>query len=161
MTPEEIIEGNKLIARFMGYEYYPYSKGETLPGWRKEKANRKISGNYLVRTHRDLPYHRSYEHIMSVVEKIESMDLKNQMYSWEEFWGDEPGTEPKTRYNFEGLSVEIENNTCMIYANLALDPFWIINEKTLKEKHPTKKEAIFKSVVEFIEWFNVWSNANK
>ena len=35
MTEEEIIEGNKLIAKFMGFTYYPHNmEGVTDPGWK-------------------------------------------------------------------------------------------------------------------------------
>lgn len=147
MTPEEILEGNKLIAEFMGYGYHPHMEGETLPGWRKEKAHPKISGTYLARVHKDLAYHRSWEWLMTAVEKIESLDLSEEMYSWE-------GIEGETEYNFEGISVEIENKGCWIYVNLQLDPMFTINKKTFNIDHPTKIEATFRAVCEFVEWFN-------
>jgi hypothetical protein len=147
MTPEEILEGNKLIAEFMGYGYHPHMEGETLPGWRKEKAHPKISGTYLARVHKDLAYHRSWEWLMTAVEKIESLDLSEEMYSWK-------GIEGETEYNFDGVSVEIENKSCWIYVNLQLDPMFTINTKTLNVEHPTKIEATFRAVCEFIEWFN-------
>ena len=35
MTEEEIIEGNKLIAKFMGFTYFPHNmEGVTDPGWK-------------------------------------------------------------------------------------------------------------------------------
>jgi hypothetical protein len=69
------------------------------------------------------------------------------MYSWE-------GMDGETNYNFEGISVEIENTRCWIYINLSLDPYWTINEKTFNIKHETKLQAVYESVVEFIEWYN-------
>jgi len=147
MTSEEILEGNKLIAEFMGYGYYPHMEGETLPGWRKEKAHPKVSGTYLGRVHKDLAYHRSWEWLMTAVEKIENLDLSKEMYSWE-------GEDGETEYNFEGISVEIENKSCWIYVNLQLDPGFTINPKSFDEKYPTKIEATFRAVCEFVEWFN-------
>ena len=138
MTTEEALEGNKLIAEFMGYSYYPHTREETLPGWRKEKSHPKISGTYLARVHKNLAYHRSWEWLMTAVEKIESLDLSKEMYSWEE--------DEEVRYNFEGISVEIENRRCWIYLNLQLDPGFTINTKTFKEEYPTKIEATFRSV---------------
>ena len=146
MTTEEALEGNKLIAEFMGYSYYPHTREETLPGWRKEKSHPKISGTYLARVHKNLDYHRSWEWLMTAVEKIESLDLSEEMYSWEE--------DEEVRYNFEGISVEIENRRCWIYLNLQLDPMFTINTKTFNEEYPTKIEATFRSVCEFVEWFN-------
>ena len=91
--------------------------------------------------------YKSWNHIMPVVEKIESLDLSEWMYKWE-------GIDGETEYNFEGISVEIENTRCWIYINLSLDPYWTINEKTFKVKYETKLEAVYEAVVEFIEWFN-------
>jgi hypothetical protein len=147
MTTEEALEGNKLIAEFMGYSYYPHTREETLPGWRKEKAHPKISGTYLARVHKNLDYHRSWEWLMTAVEKIESLDLSEEMYSWE-------GEDGEIQYNFQGISVEIENRRCWIYLNLQLDPMFTINTKTFKEEYSTKIEATFRAVWEFVEWFN-------
>jgi hypothetical protein len=147
MTTEEALEGNKLIAEFMGYRYYPHTREETLPGWRKEKAHPKISGTYLTRVHKNLAYHRSWEWLMTAVEKIESLDLSEEMHYWE-------GDDEEVRYNFEGISVEIENRRCWIYLNLQLDPMFTINTKTFNEEYPTKIEASFRAVCEFVEWFN-------
>lgn len=146
MTKEESLEGNKLIANFMGYNYHPHMEGETLPGWRKEKAHLKVIGTYLGRTHKDLAYHRSWDWLMTAVQKIENLDLKESMYSWE--------TDEGREYNFEGISVEIEGNKCWIYINLQLDQMFTINEKTFKETYPSKIEATFRAVLEFVEWFN-------
>jgi hypothetical protein len=147
MTTEESLEGNKLIAEFMGYSYYPHTREETLPGWRKEKSHPKISRTYLARVHKNLDYHRSWEWLMTAVEKIESLDLSEEMYYWE-------GHDGKIQYNFEGISVEIENRRCWIYLNLQLDPMFTINTKTFNEEYPTKIEATFRAVCEFVEWFN-------
>lgn len=92
-------------------------------------------------------FHLSFDAIMPVVEKIESLDLKEYGYQWE----DEDGT---IHYNCEGISVEIENNRCWIYKHLALDPMQTLNEKTFKIKYNSKIEAVYNSVVEFIEYYN-------
>jgi hypothetical protein len=89
----------------------------------------------------------SWDWIMPVIEKIESLDLSEWMYKWE-------GIDGETEYNFEGISVEIENTSCWIYIFLSLDPYWTINEKTSKVKYETKLEAVYESVIEFIEWYN-------
>jgi hypothetical protein len=115
---------DKLIADFMGEKFHEDS-------W----------------SHGDVEYLKSWDWIMPVVEKIESLDLSEWMYKWE-------GIDGEIEYNFEGISVEIENKRCWIYINLSLDPYWTINEKTFKVKYETKLEAAYESVVEFIEWYN-------
>lgn len=83
--PSEKFSGNKLIAEFMGYEYLPLNtrldKGKKY-GWnRKMKWNPFVeksgmfAGNppekfYLGRSHHDLQFHRNWEWLMPVFEKI-------------------------------------------------------------------------------------------
>jgi len=95
--------------------------------------------------HPDYSVH-NWNWIMQVVEKIEQLDLSQYIYKWED--GD------VTNYNFEGTSVEIENNRCWIYINLSLDPMFTVNEKTFKQTYNSKIEATYAAVVEFIEWYN-------
>lgn len=73
MTNEEILNGNTLIAVFMGGEFrtdlpFTYTK----EGWVNTPANdnMQIAQNY------DLKYHSSWDWLMPVVEKIEDLDDK-------------------------------------------------------------------------------------
>jgi hypothetical protein len=84
---------------------------------------------------------------MAVVEKIESLDLKEYGYQWE-------GIDGETEYNNGSICVEIEQNRCWIYMNLSLDPFHTFNEKSRGIDFPTKIEAVYAAVVEFIEYYN-------
>lgn len=120
---KSVIENNKLIATFM--DNY------------QQLSNDVEFGRF----------HLSWDALMPVVEKIESLDLKEYGYQWE----DEDGT---INYNCEGISVEIENNRCWIYKHLALDPMQTLNEKTFKIKYNSKIEAVYNSVIEFIEYYN-------
>src|SRR6188508_1633665 len=64
-TEQEIIEGNKILAEFEGYKYYPHPNKDA--GWRKETGHLKIGkGYYLARTHKDLKYHLDYNDFMRV-----------------------------------------------------------------------------------------------
>ena len=94
-----------------------------------------------------LEFHKSWDWLMPVVEKIESLDLKEYGYQWE-------GIDGKTEYNNGSICVEIERNRCWIYMNLQLDPFHTFNEKSRGIEFPTKIEATYAAVVEFIEWYN-------
>jgi hypothetical protein len=100
-------------------------------------------GEYLT----NLKYHESWDWLMPVVEKIESLDLKEYGYKWEDMDGE-------TRYNNQNICVEIERNQCWIYMNLQLDPPDTLNEKTSHMKFDTKIEATYAAVVEFIEYYN-------
>lgn len=67
MNESEIIESNKLIAKFMNYDYlddfnYP-ENNET--GWYND------NGEYICR---ELKFHSSWDQLIPVVEKIEKID---------------------------------------------------------------------------------------
>jgi hypothetical protein len=100
-------------------------------------------GEYLT----NLKYHESWNWLMPVVEKIESLDLKEYGYQWE-------GIDGEIEYNNGSICVEIEQDRCWIYMNLQLDPFHTFNEKTRGISFPTKIEATYAAVVEFIEYYN-------
>jgi len=72
---DSIIEGNKILAEFEGYKYYPHPNKDA--GWRKEKGHLKIGkGYYLARTHKDLKYHLDYNDLMRIWFKFKNLDLK-------------------------------------------------------------------------------------
>ena len=128
------MEHNKLIAEFMGVKIgvdsYSYRPGQS--DLLKEE---------------NLNYHKSWDWLMTVVEKIESLDLKEYGYQWE-------GIDGETEYNNGSICVEIEQDRCWIYMNLSLDPFHTFNEKSRGIRFPTKIEAVYAAVVEFIEYYN-------
>ena len=79
------IEGNKLLAEFLGYKYYPHNhpdlKNSRDAGWKLNiKASSMLKQNpllglpreaYLCRHHKGLKYHSDWNHLMKVVDKIE------------------------------------------------------------------------------------------
>jgi hypothetical protein len=68
MDKNKILEGNKLIAQFLGYKYFPYP--DKNPGWRKERWHPNISDTYLGRSHKDLDFNTNWNSLMDVVQKI-------------------------------------------------------------------------------------------
>lgn len=73
MTAEEITEGNKLIAEFMGYKYFPHPENKN-PGWKVNANIEKGSKiGYLCRNNHNLRYYNSWSWIMPVLDKIERM----------------------------------------------------------------------------------------
>lgn len=97
------------------------------------------------------PFHTSWDALMQVVEKLESLDFSEKMYSWE--MGGE------TQYNFMGIEVDISLNRCWITINLQLDPPLWLNDEWLKKQNDitfecTKKEAVFFSCVEAVQYIN-------
>ena len=83
-----IIEGNKLIAEFMGYKYYPFDyelknkNGLNRWGWRKNSpslptGNVKINigkTHYLGRKHRDLKFHEDWNWLIDVINYIKQKE---------------------------------------------------------------------------------------
>jgi hypothetical protein len=72
MTQQEIIEGNKLIAEFMGGIFetnLPFT--HTKHGWIDTPANdgKQIAQDY------DLKYHSSWDWLMPVIKKIHELDI--------------------------------------------------------------------------------------
>ena len=134
MTSNEISVGNVKIGKFMGYALQlddkNHCKGEYLKNGRRKSI---------------LSYHTDWSDLMGVVEYIENLDLSNEHYQWQH--------DGETRYNFEGISVTIDRCTCCIGIELALDGFDRINNVTGTMQHPSKIEAVFLSVVEFIDWY--------
>ena len=63
MTQEQIIEGNKLIGEFMKIKINHAGKGDLY----------KCPATGLSTSDKELEYHSSWDWLMSVVEKIESM----------------------------------------------------------------------------------------
>jgi hypothetical protein len=125
------IKDNLLIAIFMGYKYYEGEPNDidyqtlVIPGEKIRLCNTK--------------YHCSWDWLIPVVEKIESLNLREY------------------NYNFDALVVQIEKYECWIYMELSLDPCYTINKKSFETKFLSKIEAVYSSIVEFIEWYNQYT----
>jgi hypothetical protein len=111
-----IIEGNKLIAEFMGVTYY---------------QNMEITADLVQ-------YHSSWDWLMPVVEKIESLT-------------NAAGVRFST--GIEGRYINYEERP---YAHCC---FVISNQHTVvKAAKETKIEAVWEIVIQFIEWYNQSKN---
>lgn len=118
MQEQEIIDGNKLIAEFLCFKYRNQAKY-----WGRYPLddNSFLSLKGEVEMH-SLKFHSSWDWLMPVVEKIESLNFTTSIYHL-----------PKTL------------NTVKILSGGA-DVVGVNGE--------TKIEAIYKTVVEFIKWYN-------
>lgn len=136
MTQEEILEGNKLIAEFMGFAYlddFNYPEQNEV-GWYNSEGD--CCG-------KELYFHSSWDWLMPVVEKIENIDIRNNKHDF-----------PKVKLN--GDSCEI-----FAYATFRGTTYywkkWMDISGNFHE-HKThcesKLEAIYKAVIEFIQWYN-------
>lgn len=128
-------ETNKLIAKFMGFVYVPWQKAKGgHAGWINplyKVITPKIPFTFLGRSHNDLKYHRDWNWLMGVVEKIEGLDLD--------------GFETT---NFRYVDVTIDGDGCSIGVELNYDPFMLVASSFTRDK----KMDVYNSVSEFIKW---------
>ena len=131
MTTQEIIEGNKLIAAFMGLT-------KSINGLTSEVRyvydwKMKPQGDLI----RELRYNSSWDWLMPVVEKIEHVELG------------------KWYVHIQGNTVNVEDGN----EGAGLWDFHINNDDPIMSLFPIDKtlkpiEAVWISCVEFIKWYN-------
>tara|TARA_R110000868_G_C10667438_1_gene746302 strand:- start:63 stop:440 length:378 start_codon:yes stop_codon:yes gene_type:complete len=122
MTTNEILEGNKLIAEFMGAKNVKDMYG--LLGWLYEKTPNIHSTHSLHYSDENLEYHSSWDWLMPVVEKINTID------------------------NYE-YDVIIWRSDCHINNKVE-----IIFEGSRFKKETTLISVVWNCVVLFIQWYN-------
>jgi len=135
-----IEEGNVLIAKFLGWEYVGY--GTKLhrelgkAGWYtyivRDTDGRVLTGYPFCRTHKQLRFCNSWNAIMSVVDKIESLT-----------------SESGGKY----LIIIGGHNQCQIidqHFRSDETPYYYFNDAT----ESTKLLAVYVAAVNFIQWYN-------
>lgn len=117
MKNKEIIDGNKLIAEFMGWQKSIY---ENLP-------DRMYKDNYSIgKPINQFEYNSSWDSLMPVVEKIETINRYNEYYpDMVTIWKN-------------CCKINDGNNGNELFCNYAT----------------TKIEAVYRTVIEFIKWYN-------
>lgn len=135
MNNQKIIDGNRVIAEFMGIKILTkkeYAKMTNCPI--EEIINMPEQNVY---------YHSSWDWLMPVIDKIESLDLRKNGYDF-----------PKVK--FLGDHIEI-----FIYATYRSDYiYWQpwVDLRGNWHNHPkqcnSKIEAAYKAVIDFIKWYN-------
>lgn len=133
MDENEIIACNKLIAEFMGGIYEtnpadlkPYSDRIVIDGKEYKTKPDKITHNYLK-------YDCSWNWLMPVVEKIETLTMAN--------------------WNIVSFKTQISKNSFVIFSEYKDSVDGIIYQTDPFTK-PSKLEATYNGVVEFIKWYN-------
>lgn len=92
MTQQEIINGNKLIAKYMGLVYIPFTTDlkhkagywSKVPKTKEELFYSKINGDdgFVCRRHSDLNYYNSLDALIPVIKKIEG-ETKKRFYLYD------------------------------------------------------------------------------
>jgi len=149
------LENNKLIAEFMAINnefdfcdiddyYFSFKKKdiENIDEWIDEVESTKNNLCKLKDFYDSLLYHSSWDWLMPVVEKIESLDLRKNGYDF-----------PKVKI---GNGVEIfcyatYRGTCYEWKQ------WMSISGELHDyvnQYDTKIKAVYKAIIEFIKWYN-------
>lgn len=122
MNTKEIIENNKLIAEFMKCH-----KSDKFDNFGNPIFRVKILGCNTFHTIETMPLNKSWDWLMPVVEKIESLEI-------------------------DGFHFVFTMTTCNIYFEhpLILDNSYIVQV----ERTENMMNDIYIAVIEFIKWYN-------
>ena len=133
MEQNEILEGNKLIAKFMGGKYQKANKKQDI-----EERYFNLINNGYYHTVSQLRYHISWDWIMPVVKKIET-------------------------FRFHQFSVTITDDLCEItkFVNTDKNLKKCKQLKIISILSDNKINAVYLAVVEFIKWYNKNANDGK
>jgi hypothetical protein len=127
MTQEEILEGNKLIAEFVGFKNHDSDTIETdneifmIP---TDVKNGEVNSLGYLYSYNELLFNRDWNWLMAVVNKIETIEFN--------IWGK--------------LSMSVNR----VY----IQEFWGVEGIKGYGQSKTKIEATYKAVIEFIKWYN-------
>jgi len=154
MTTQQIEEGNKLIAEFVGAKVttpYPFNKDLGYETYHFEyPADKDVPTNYPEnrRSHviDGLKYHSSWDWLMPVVEKIENLTMSGK----EEI---SSGAIEDVDWSF---AFEIKDKQCMIHRYCS-PQFYGEDSDYLKLydcRNTNKMKSVYYAVVQFITWYN-------
>lgn len=141
MEPKEIIEGNRLIAEFMGASVKRFVALDKLSVfWPDNHSNRPTYNGAGLETY---VYHSSWDWLMPVVEKIEETTFKGLQNEYVPFT-DNPFT---ICFNYKSAKITIDND----FKLHLIHGYGLIFKEHFAE---TKIQAGWLAVVEFIKWYN-------
>lgn len=144
MTRKEVIEGNKLIAEFMGYSVgFPhktdkYGYIQTVEGYIIPSIVNPSPHPSDIDTHQfsltDLRFHSSWDWLMPCIEKIELIE-DSYHGRFVVYISSNNCTIQSTNFRLDKISVEPSHYFNSLYGN-------------------SKIEAVWVAIVEFIKWYN-------
>ena len=144
----EWIEGNKLIANFMGIKnVFEYDFGDNI---KTLYIAEDESGDIDYKNGVNWLDYYDWNKLMPVIDKIEELDMSKYHYKWIDL-------DNKERCNFVNYEVNIDHRECSIWMNLQLDPVVLVAGDYRKE-YDTRIKAVWECVVEFIQYYNKITN---
>lgn len=151
MNNKDTVEGNKLIAEFMGWickERKSYNDGRLVLYTDKDKIFKYGGISYLLNKNpwdAPLKYNESYDWLMPVVDKIESLTVRPK-----DVFDD------KVKVKLLGDHVEIFCYSTFRGKAVYWKNYLAIDNNTYKHANqkPSRIEAVYEAIIEFIEWYN-------
>ncbi len=146
MEQKEIIEGNKLIGLFDGWYQKDLPKNGDINWFHETYSTRLTNKTWLPSKPDNFKYHTSFDWLIPVVEKIESLWIN--------------GAQPRCK--IERTYVEIVHEVG--YHNVDFASNSLIKKDNqiggASYSEGTKIENLYKMVIRFITWFNSISIEN-
>jgi len=145
MEAKKIIDGNKLIADFLGWS----EEGEKGTWYRIIDVAKYVA--YSIHNnhpHNDLPFHRSWEYLMPVIEKIDKLRYKG--FPIIVNIGSDGAYIGINNSNASGEKYSEKYDNKLEIANTLNWNYWVVNEG---EEEP-KIIGVWNAVVRFIQWWN-------
>lgn len=127
MENQNVLHGNKLIAEFMDCKIKDYGEDIEIVEWSDDfyPDYQHMDGAHTIN---NIWFDRSWDWLMPVVEKIES--LKSPVY--------------------------INSNCCTIYEKIDFNTD--NGDLFIQSYHKTKINAVYDAVIDYIEWYNKQNN---
>jgi len=144
-----LLEGNKLIADFMGVKnVFEYNFGDYV-------KNLYIAedelGDIDYKNGIDWLNYYDWNKLMPVIDKIEETDMSEYHYKWS-------GNNGKEECNFSCFEFDMRTLSkgylAAVYMELQLDPCERVAGDMNDKVYPTRIEAVWNTVVEFIQYYN-------
>lgn len=147
-----LLEGNKLIAEFMGIaNVFEYDFGDNIKAL---YIASKEDGDTDYKSGIDWLDYTDWNKLMPVIDKIEDTDMSEWHYKWMDSDGE--------RCNFScfefGMRKLSRGYLAYIFEELQLDPCELVAGDPNKKIYKTRVEAIWHTVVEFVQYYNKFMN---
>jgi hypothetical protein len=140
----EIAKNNELIAKFLGWFQEEGQEGTWF--YVDDSAKRvaySIHNNY---PHRDLPFHRSWEWLMPVVEKINKFHVSERPFKY--------GKPESVKLKIHEDKVTVEGSFWTNPNTVDGNHWSYLKIKKFKYSDNTLIECVYMAVVEFVKWYN-------
>lgn len=152
----------KIVAEYLGWRYVPSNdlQGFKKPGWYRTPKFSELKGvglfdfvdgqhwKFITRKVDKYYFKSNLDLLFEVVAKIETEDLKEKFYAWDDGEG--------LRFNFCGIDFSIFHGKMEFEVSWDLDPSTTISKR--KVDYINIGEDLYEMVVEVIEWINIYKN---